>query len=172
MHGQRRFQLPRFALYILASCDIVNGRPLNNYSSHSNYFHTQCEYLSISTPLKDNYAMLLNNIMLLLATTSASLALASSLHDRAAVAPEALPPHDSFNVEKRACTYNGCACARGLSAGVYCGNCVVGAGTYAIKTKRVNSHAFQCSATGSCCDYGTASDCGKSSARCREGSPV
>ena len=111
--------------------------------------------------------MLFNNIALLLATISASTVLASSLHDR-----EALQPHDDLSLEKRACTYNGCACVKGLSGGVYCGNCVIGAGTYAIKTKRVNSHAFQCSSTGSCCDYGTANDCGKASARCREGSPA
>ncbi|KAF2031920.1 hypothetical protein EK21DRAFT_50252, partial [Setomelanomma holmii] len=73
-------------------------------------------------------------------------------------------------LDKRACSYNGSACVKGLTAGVYCGNCVVGAGTYAIKIKRVSSHAFQCSSPGGCCDYGTASDCGKSSARCEEGS--
>ncbi|KAH8903742.1 hypothetical protein BR93DRAFT_930895 [Coniochaeta sp. PMI_546] len=72
----------------------------------------------------------------------------------------------------RACSSNGCKCVSGLEQGVYCGNCVVGAGTYAIKTKRVNSHAFECSPSGGCCDYGPASDCGTSSARCREGSPV
>jgi hypothetical protein len=105
--------------------------------------------------------MILNNIILLLASMSASVVLSSSLLDR-----EALQPHDDLGLEKRACSYNGCACVRGLVAGVYCGNCVVGAGTYAIKTKRVNSHAFQCSSTGGCCDYGTASDCGKAGARC------
>ncbi|KAB5533425.1 hypothetical protein GE09DRAFT_360700 [Coniochaeta sp. 2T2.1] len=72
----------------------------------------------------------------------------------------------------RACSSNGCKCVTGLKQGVYCGNCVVGAGTYAIKTKRVSSHAFECSPSGGCCDYGTASDCGGSSARCAEGSPV
>ncbi|KAJ9156831.1 hypothetical protein NKR19_g4149 [Coniochaeta hoffmannii] len=72
----------------------------------------------------------------------------------------------------RACSSNGCKCVSGLAQGVYCGNCVVGAGTYAVKTKRVASHAFECSPSGGCCDYGKASDCGTSSARCREGSPV
>lgn len=72
----------------------------------------------------------------------------------------------------RACVANGCKCAIGLKQGVYCGNCVVGAGTYAVSTKRVRTHAFECNPSGGCCDYGVASDCGKSSARCREGSPV
>ncbi|OIW26240.1 hypothetical protein CONLIGDRAFT_634541 [Coniochaeta ligniaria NRRL 30616] len=72
----------------------------------------------------------------------------------------------------RACSSNGCKCVSGLEQGVYCGNCVVGAGTYAVKTKRVNSHAFECNPSGGCCDYGKASDCGTSSARCREGAPV
>jgi hypothetical protein len=72
----------------------------------------------------------------------------------------------------RACSSNGCKCVTGLEQGVYCGNCVVGAGTYAVKTKRVASHAFECSPSGGCCDYGKASDCGTSSARCKEGSPV
>lgn len=77
-----------------------------------------------------------------------------------------------LTLDKRACSYNGCACVSGLAAGVYCGNCVVGAGTYAIKTKRVSNHAYQCSSSGGCCDYGVASDCGKSGARCRQGSPA
>ncbi|KAF1937499.1 hypothetical protein EJ02DRAFT_515154 [Clathrospora elynae] len=78
----------------------------------------------------------------------------------------------SFEHEKRACTYNGCACVSGLTSGVYCSNCVVGAGTYAIKTKGVNTYAFQCSSSGGFCDYGVASDCGKSGARCAGGSPA
>ncbi|KAK1856410.1 hypothetical protein CCHR01_00981 [Colletotrichum chrysophilum] len=73
---------------------------------------------------------------------------------------------------QRACTYNGCACVTGLTQGVYCGNCVVGAGTYAVKTKRVTTHAFECSSSGGCCDYGVASDCGTSRARCKSGSAV
>lgn len=73
---------------------------------------------------------------------------------------------------KRACSSNGCKCVTGLLQGVYCGNCVVGAGTYAIKTKRVNSHAFECNPSGGCCDYGAADDCGTSHARCKEGDPA
>ncbi|KFY47501.1 hypothetical protein V495_01939 [Pseudogymnoascus sp. VKM F-4514 (FW-929)] len=79
---------------------------------------------------------------------------------------------NAADLEPRACSSNGCACVTGLKAGIYCGNCVVGAGTYAIKTKRVASHAFQCNASGGCCDYGAASDCGKTSARCAEGSGI
>lgn len=75
---------------------------------------------------------------------------------------------DSNPFAKRACTYNGCACVSGLKAGVYCGNCIVGAGTYAVKTKRVSTHAFQCSSSGGCCDYGVASDCGKAGGRCAQ----
>ncbi|KAF0322372.1 mold-specific m46 protein [Colletotrichum asianum] len=56
---------------------------------------------------------------------------------------------------QRACTYNGCA-----------------SGTYAVKTKRVTTHAFECSSSGGCCDYGVASDCGTSRARCKSGSAV
>ncbi|OBT61221.1 hypothetical protein VE03_08709 [Pseudogymnoascus sp. 23342-1-I1] len=67
---------------------------------------------------------------------------------------------NASGLEARACSSNGCACVTGIKAGIYCGNCVVGAGTYAVKTKRVASHAFQCGAGGACCDYGAASDCG------------
>ncbi|KAK2011835.1 hypothetical protein LZ32DRAFT_606090 [Colletotrichum eremochloae] len=77
----------------------------------------------------------------------------------------------SPEIFERACTYNGCQCVSGLAQGVYCGNCVVGAGTYAVKTKRVRTHAFECNSSGGCCSYGAASDCGTSRARCRSGSP-
>jgi hypothetical protein len=108
--------------------------------------------------------------VILLFTSLAAAAVLDPLaaRDGEVEAREALP----LELVPRACTANGCKCVLGLSQGVYCGNCVVGAGTYAIKTKRVNSHAFECSSSGGCCDYGAASDCGTSSARCREGSPV
>ncbi|KAH8892547.1 hypothetical protein GQ53DRAFT_126016 [Thozetella sp. PMI_491] len=77
-----------------------------------------------------------------------------------------------IELQERACTSNGCKCVKGLKQGVYCGNCVVGAGTYAISTKRVAGNAFECSPAGDCCSYGSASDCGTSHARCAEGSPV
>ncbi|KAL1837543.1 hypothetical protein VTJ49DRAFT_3666 [Mycothermus thermophilus] len=79
------------------------------------------------------------------------------------------PGHALFG---RACVSNGCQCVSGLKQGVYCGNCVVGAGTYAIKTKRVKNHAYECNPRGGCCDYGVANDCGTSRARCKMGSPV
>ncbi|GJD04562.1 mold-specific m46 protein [Colletotrichum higginsianum] len=96
--------------------------------------------------------------LLLLALSTAR---ASSVQAREAIPAE---------LSARACTYNGCQCVSGLAQGVYCGNCVVGAGTYAIKTKRVRTHAFECSPGGGCCSYGAASDCGTSRARCRSGS--
>ncbi|KAK1831979.1 hypothetical protein QBC39DRAFT_433580 [Podospora conica] len=89
-----------------------------------------------------------------------------------AAAASALVPADSQPLlDKRACSANGCACVRGLAQGVYCGNCVVGAGTLAISAKRVASHAYECSPSGGCCDYGYARDCGGAGARCREGVP-
>jgi hypothetical protein len=72
----------------------------------------------------------------------------------------------------RSCSSNGCVCVKGLKQGVYCGNCVVGAGTYAVKTKRVVKNAFECNPSGGCCSYGFANDCGTKSARCASGSPV
>lgn len=80
--------------------------------------------------------------------------------------------HPGSLLDKRACSSNGCACVRGLAQGVYCGNCVVGAGTRAIKTKRVASHAYECRPSGGCCDYGYAKDCGTTRGRCREGDAV
>lgn len=79
---------------------------------------------------------------------------------------------DPRELTPRACVSNGCKCVKGLKAGIYCGNCVVGAGTYAVSAKRVASHAYQCNASGGCCDYGAASDCGKSGARCQQGSGI
>ncbi|KAL2270700.1 hypothetical protein VTJ83DRAFT_71 [Remersonia thermophila] len=79
------------------------------------------------------------------------------------------PGHALFG---RACSANGCQCVKGLTQGVYCGNCVVGAGTYAIKTKRVKNHVYECNPNGGCCDYGVANDCGTTRARCRMGSPI
>jgi hypothetical protein len=123
--------------------------------------------------LQQSFTMHFRNIFVLLCCVTTSPVAAGAPSAIHGTEPgEALQSHDGFLMEKRACTYNGCACVSGLSAGIYCGNCVVGAGTHAIKTKRVNNHAFQCSSTGGCCDYGTASDCGKGNARCREGSPA
>lgn len=79
---------------------------------------------------------------------------------------------DPRELTPRACVANGCKCVKGLNAGIYCGNCVVGAGTYAISAKRVAGHAYECNPAGGCCDYGAANDCGKSRARCRQGSGI
>lgn len=98
---------------------------------------------------------------------TASLAAAAAVQEP--VEARAAEPAEIFG---RACSSNGCKCVTGLAQGVYCGNCVVGAGTYAIKTKRVASHAFECGPSGACCDYGAASDCGTSHGRCKSGSPV
>lgn len=78
----------------------------------------------------------------LLASLTAATAITTSLEYRNSLGSE---------LNERACTYNGCACVTGLVAGIYCGSCIVGAGTYAVKTKRVLTHVYQCSATGSCC---------------------
>ncbi|KAL6875897.1 hypothetical protein HDV57DRAFT_502409 [Trichoderma longibrachiatum] len=72
-------------------------------------------------------------------------------------------------LDKRACTYNGCKCStlHPLKQGQYCGNCVWSNGDgYIITAKRVNNHVYECSPSGSCCDYGVASDCGSGTARC------
>lgn len=102
----------------------------------------------------------------------ASLALGTAVPHDDAAADIAAREAEPLQLVPRACSANGCKCVRGLSQGVYCGNCVVGAGTYAISTKRKASHAYECNSSGGCCDYGVANDCGKSNARCREGSPV
>lgn len=102
-----------------------------------------------------------------------SLPLAISLNSQQQ--PESdIEAHDASPAKlfERSCSSNGCACVKGLKQGVYCGNCVVGAGTYAVKTKRVAKDAFECNPSGGCCSYGVASDCGTKSARCAEGSPV
>ncbi len=61
-------------------------------------------------------------------------------------------------LEKRACSSNGCKCVTGLRQGQYCGACVW-KGDYVITAKRNLNHIYECSPSGGCCDYGTASDC-------------
>jgi hypothetical protein len=75
-------------------------------------------------------------------------------------------------LESRSCVSNGCACLLDLTPGVYCGNCVVGAGSYAIKTDRVLNNVYECNSEGGCCDYGYATDCDTTHGRCAEGVPV
>lgn len=69
---------------------------------------------------------------------------------------------------KRACKYNGCKCnSRGKQLTV-CGNCVWSdTGKPVVTKKRKNSHIYECSPSGRCCDYGVGSDCGSGSARCK-----
>ena len=71
-------------------------------------------------------------------------------------------------LNKRACSYNGCKCnSRGKQLTV-CGNCVWSdTGKYVVTSKRKNNHIYECSPSGSCCDYGVGSDCGSGSARCK-----
>ncbi|KAH8897474.1 hypothetical protein GQ53DRAFT_743156 [Thozetella sp. PMI_491] len=88
----------------------------------------------------------------------------------AAVAASALgsPVEARGDLISRACSANGCKCVSGIKAGLYCGNCVA-TDAYAISVKRVYTHVYQCGSTGSCCDYGAASDCGTRQARCAQG---
>jgi hypothetical protein len=85
-------------------------------------------------------------------------------------APIALETREHSNanpLDKRACSYNGCKCnSRGEQLTV-CGNCVWSdTGAVIVTTKRVATHIYECAPDGDCCDYGVASDCGSSSARC------
>ncbi|KAH8594895.1 hypothetical protein B0O99DRAFT_623882 [Bisporella sp. PMI_857] len=70
---------------------------------------------------------------------------------------------------ERACVANGCKCQTDIKPGLYCGNCIPDE-NYAVTTKRVYTHIYQCGAKGACCDYGVASDCGTIRARCVAGS--
>jgi hypothetical protein len=67
-------------------------------------------------------------------------------------------------LDKRACDYNGCKCDTRNNRkpqGQFCGGCHWSNGDWVITAKRVNSHVYECSPTGKCCDYGYASDCAK-----------
>lgn len=78
-------------------------------------------------------------------------------------------------LDKRACKSNGCECIVGLKQGQYCGSCTVrienGATDwrYVIYSKRVDSHIYECSSSGDCCDYGPSSDCSTKHRRCAQG---
>ena len=88
--------------------------------------------------------------------------------------PIAIPEIDAreaspVDLVPRNCVYNGCKCSTKypLNQGQYCGNCVWSDGSgYIITAKRVDNHVYECSPTGNCCDYGYATDCGTSAARC------
>lgn len=129
--------------------------------------------------------MHINSFVFLLALASSTTATASPNANPDALANpnpdanfnlEALSPDVALGVgvplEKRACTYTGCACLKGIKPGVYCGNCYnpKDHNYWAVQKKgsssRFATHAFQCAKSGDCCDYGVASDCGGTKARC------
>lgn len=61
------------------------------------------------------------------------------------------------NLQKRACTKNGCTCAKGIAQGQYCGYCnaVTGTGSAALW----GENSFECNSSGGCCFYGYTSHC-------------
>ncbi|KFY81849.1 hypothetical protein V500_11037 [Pseudogymnoascus sp. VKM F-4518 (FW-2643)] len=74
-------------------------------------------------------------------------------------------------LSKRACTA-GCACRKGIKAGLYCGPCLVSAGgsmDFAVVKGRSDTHVYQCGSNGSCCDYGVRDSCRKASSQCASG---
>ncbi|KFZ15652.1 hypothetical protein V502_05485 [Pseudogymnoascus sp. VKM F-4520 (FW-2644)] len=60
----------------------------------------------------------------------------------------------SAGLEKRACEKNGCKCAKNTPQGAYCGLCkaVTESGKGAFYTRDI----FECSPSGACCSYGSA----------------
>lgn len=70
-----------------------------------------------------------------------------------------------LQLEKRACSKNGCKCVKGLRQGQYCGACKW-KGNWVISAKRNLKHVYECSSNGACCDYGTGSDCNTGGGRC------
>ncbi|KAL2173452.1 uncharacterized protein P884DRAFT_273195 [Thermothelomyces heterothallicus CBS 202.75] len=115
-------------------------------------------------------------LTLALALLTATLGLASPASEQEsaqvpAFAPVAAEARDGdvsgSDLTKRACSRNGCRCLKGAPQGQYCGNCVkVATGEWVITQKRNLHHVYECSPSGDCCDYGTASDCGTGHARC------
>ena len=110
---------------------------------------------------------------LALALLTATLGLASPAPD-AALPQEVAVPMEARDVDdalaatplsKRACSKTGCKCIKGLSQGTYCGACKL-SGKYVITAKRHLKHIYECSPSGACCDYGTASDCNTGHGRC------
>ena len=100
----------------------------------------------------------------------------ASLASLAAAAPASESENDvaiPAALVARACVKNGCACRSGIKAGIYCGACVISTGGHtgwAITKKFNQHHIYQCGSNGSCCDYGTATECGGSKGRCAQGS--
>lgn len=63
----------------------------------------------------------------------------------------------SVGLEKRACEKNGCKCVKNTPQGAYCGLCkaVTESGKGAFYTRDI----FECSPSGACCSYGSATIC-------------
>src|SRR4051812_30095016 len=66
-------------------------------------------------------------------------------------------------LDKRACTYNGCTCSPNIGssypAGIYCGKCFQ---VYTFGSGGKKTDAYQCGKGGSCCRYGARSSCASS----------
>ncbi|KAH8903017.1 glutathione S-transferase [Coniochaeta sp. PMI_546] len=110
-------------------------------------------------------------LMLGFAYAAEELAQFELAEDAGTAAVEARAPTSDNSVasllQKRKCTYNGCKCnSRGYQFHS-CGGCVwTDNGDWVITKKRVNTHIFECSPSGDCCDYGHADDCGTGKGRC------
>jgi hypothetical protein len=110
--------------------------------------------------------MKLQSLFLLAAASIAAASVAAPLTGRDVELPAELVG--------RSCV-SGCKCRTGLKAGLYCGTCVVdinGSTNWPVSTGWSAHHIYQCGSSGSCCDYGTASDCSTTHGRCAEGSTI
>jgi hypothetical protein len=79
------------------------------------------------------------------------------------------------DLDRRACTYNGCKCQAPPHlprTGVYCANCPVAGWpgynmVYDLGSGGARDHVYQCNTNGDCCDYGYATACrGGAAGRC------
>jgi hypothetical protein len=59
-------------------------------------------------------------------------------------------------LEKRACDYNGCKCAKGTKRGQYCGYCPQ---VYPLGKGGDDYDVFECNPQGGCCNYGFRKSC-------------
>ncbi|PWW76204.1 hypothetical protein C7212DRAFT_279135 [Tuber magnatum] len=85
------------------------------------------------------------------------LALFLTLTHAAALANPFAEPDDISELDKRACTYDGCKCSTSYSAGLYCGYC---AAVITCKNgKPCEDNVYQCGAGGKCCNYGVRNSC-------------
>ncbi|KAF3159718.1 hypothetical protein TWF225_007229 [Orbilia oligospora] len=58
--------------------------------------------------------------------------------------------------DKRSCKSNGCSCAKGTSAGIYCGRC---GAVKSFGRGGKSNDAYQCNSSGGCCVYGHRDSC-------------